>query len=122
MKKQLFIVTASFLLSAGLYSCKTQKGATSSTVNCSDLKPSYTADIKPILDENCGNSCHSAANRAGGIDLSSYEGAKSVAEKKKFLGAIRHELGYIPMPKKHPKLDDETIRKIACWVQNGSAE
>lgn len=108
---------------SGFYSCKSSKSTTSTAaVNCGDAKPTYTTDIKPILDTHCAATCHSAKNMADGIDLSSYEGAKAVSGKKKFLGAIRHEFGYPPMPKKADKLADADITKIACWVQNGSAE
>ena len=123
MKKTTLLFIASGLFMTGIYSCKTTKSVPPPvTVTCIDPKPTYSADIKPILDTHCASSCHSAKNHAGNIDLSSYEGSKSVSEKKRFLGAIRHEAGFEAMPKKNPKLGDDDILKIACWVQGGSVQ
>ena len=124
-KKNLFFSTLTIAIVVGLTlsSCKTQKTATATTTTKAEpvcaTTPTYTADIKPIIDGACGNSCHSAAKKAHQIDLSSYEGTKSAAADKSFLGAINQESGYAPMPRMHPKLDDATIAKITCWVKGG---
>lgn len=109
-----------------IFSCKTKAPATSEKApvaknECGDLKANYAADIKIILDTKCGGAtgCHSAQKHAHGVDLSSYESSKSAASHKSFLGSIRHEAGFHPMPDKKPKLDDETIAKIVCWVSSG---
>jgi hypothetical protein len=101
-------------------SCKTQSVPPAAVVTCNDPKPTYTADVKPILDANCAGTCHSAINHAANIDLSKYETVKAVSSNKKFLGSIRHDKGFEPMPRKNPKLSDDDIHKIACWVQGGS--
>ena len=123
-KKNLFFSTLTIVAVVGLTlsSCKTQKTATTATPKAEPVcttTPNYASDIKPIIDDACGNSCHSAAKKAHQIDLSSYEGTKSAAADKSFLGAINQESGYAPMPRMHPKLDDATIAKITCWVKGG---
>lgn len=104
-----------------LSSCKTKKEVKAACTS----SPTYTADIKSILDANC-MPCHSAEKHKHNIDLSSYETAKESAQGKNFLGAIRHEAGYdaMPPPPKPPlednkRLSDDVIEKLACWIQNG---
>lgn len=123
MRNNLFKILCVGVVSALFFSCKTQKIVTTTPpvpVNCGDMKPGFVADIKPILDLNCASTCHSEKNRAGGIDLSTYENVKNIATKSKFLGAIRHETGFDAMPRKAPKLADADILKIACWVSAGN--
>lgn len=93
------------------------------TFDCTGVTPTYTADIKSIIDANCATSgCHNAASHQEGIDLSTYAKVKSESEKDRFLGAIQHKSGYQPMPDDAPKLSDALIQKISCWVQNGQPE
>ncbi len=120
MKK---IITASLTIATvamAVYmsSCKS-KQTTQVTSVCKGENPTYTADIKTIIDANCASTCHSERKKADGIDLSSYENVKMEAEKKRFIGSMKHEAGFDPMPKKHDKLDEATLQKISCWVENG---
>lgn len=122
MKKSIILLSLTLTGCMMLYSCKTQKVSPAPLIACADPQPTYNTDIKPILDSHCAATCHSAKNKAGGINLSAYSTAKAVAVKKKFLGAIRHQAGFLAMPRKAPKLFDADINKIACWVQNGTPE
>ena len=46
--------------------------------DCTGVTPTYTQNIKPILDATCARShCHSGGGE--GFDLSTYSGAKSDA-------------------------------------------
>jgi len=93
------------------------------TFDCVGISPTYTTDVKTILDVRCATTgCHSAASKSEGIDLSSYTGAKSASSKADFLGAIQHKSGYKAMPQGSAKLDDATIKILSCWVQNGSPQ
>jgi hypothetical protein len=111
----------SLLLSAGISitACGGQKPATN---ECSSFLVSYATDVKPILDNNCASSCHSAAKHAAGIDFSSYEKVKSIAGESRFLGSIRHLAGFSAMPKKAAQLSDSSIKVVNCWIQNGMKE
>ena len=91
------------------------------TIDCTGLTPTYTADIKAILDASCAKSgCHDSATQSDGKNLSNYAGASAVSVTNEFLGAIQHRQGFIPMPKDGPQLDADKVRLLSCWVQNGS--
>jgi uncharacterized membrane protein len=125
MKKNIafFSIVACIATTAIVVSCKskkeTAKTESEKKTSCGNAETSYAKDVKPILDANCASSCHSAKKKSDGIDLSSYETVKDIAGRKSFLGAIRHESGYTPMPKNRGKLDEASIQKISCWVENG---
>ena len=92
-------------------------------VTCTGTTPTYTQEIKAIMDLNCATSgCHDASSKKSGYDLSSYNGTKAVAAKTAFLGSIQHKAGYSDMPKGKSQLSSTDIDKIACWVQNNTPE
>lgn len=115
-----FLVPVIAIVSAALPSCKTHKSVTAANTesNCATI-PTYMADVKPIIDENCGNSCHSSTRKAHQLDLTTFDNVKAAASDKSFLGAINHEEGFEAMPRNHPKLDDASIQKITCWIKGG---
>ena len=91
--------------------------------DCAGTTPTYTADIKVILDTNCAISkCHDASTKKKKIDLSNYISAKSESTNSRFLGAIQHKKGYTNMPRKAEMLEASLVEKISCWVLNGSPE
>ena len=93
------------------------------TYDCTGVAPTYTVDIKPILDANCAtSSCHSATAKKEGYDLSSYSTSKSASGKSAFLGSIQHKSGYKAMPEGRAALDEADIKLISCWVQNGAPQ
>ncbi len=100
--------------------CFTTKKTTSTTTTGTTF--TYTKDVKPIIDENCGTKCHSAEKKADGIDLSNYASVKKESLKGDLLAAIQHAEGYKPMPKKADKLSDENIQIIASWINSGAIE
>lgn len=116
MKKLLGISLV--VLSATLAACTNK-----TEFDCTGTAPTYTADVKTLLDANCATSgCHNAASKAKSIDLSTYTAAKSESSKSRFLGSIQHSSGYDAMPQGGSKLSDANIKIIYCWVQNGSPE
>ncbi len=116
-KAALSLVTLLFLLLA----CN--KDETPDTVDCTGITPTYTSDIKAILDVSCAKSgCHDVETHENGYDLSTYATAKPVSQNDRFLGAIQHKSGFTPMPENSGKLSQENIDLITCWVQNGSPE
>lgn len=91
--------------------------------DCAGTTPTYTADIKPILDASCAKSgCHDAVTVQNGVDLSSYATARVISQQERFLGVIQHKDGFPPMPFDGPKLPDNQVRLLTCWVQNGSPQ
>jgi hypothetical protein len=110
-------ISAVLIAIAVIAACKSKPVATAS--KCTDTSLTFTNDIKPIMDLNCASTCHSAKKHAHGIDLSTYENVKAAAADKSFMGSIRHQGVYTPMPKNHDKLDEVTLQKISCWIDNG---
>lgn len=114
--KKLHVLLSAFAVM--LFFCACEKLDTN--YNCSNLSPTYTGTIKQILDSNCaGSSCHSASNKADGIDLSSYSAASSAANNDRFMGAINHFGGYSAMPRGSAALSFSDREQIHCWIQNG---
>jgi hypothetical protein len=90
---------------------------------CNGITPTYTADIKPILDASCAKSgCHNAATAEKGINLSDYANASDISREDRFLGAIQHKKGYDKMPDDAPMLPESQVQLLTCWVQNGSPQ
>ncbi len=111
------IFGAAFL---GFSACSASKKATSSTTTPAAL--TYSKDVKPIIDAYCGTKCHSAAKKAGDIDLSNYAGVRYESLEGDLLAAIQHAEGLKPMPKNADKLPDAKIQIIASWIQSGAPE
>lgn len=89
-------------------------------VDCSNVTPTYTANIKTILDANCATSgCHNSSSKKSGYDLSTYETTKTAAANTAFVGSVQHKSGYSKMPRDASKLSDADVKSITCWVQSG---
>jgi len=122
IKKLIYSALASIAI---LYSscAKNNKEDLLGTTNCDTTNVSYTQDIKPILAQSCNTvGCHNATSVASGYNLEDYSSLQAVATGPRFLGTIRHENGFSPMPKPigSPKLDDCKIKKIEIWVAAGA--
>lgn len=91
----------------------------SCTGSCDTTVFTYSAAIKPIMDNKCAG-CHNPANLGGNIDLSVYTAVRTVALNGKLYGSVSHQVGYSPMPKNTAKLSDCEIRQIQKWITAGS--
>jgi hypothetical protein len=80
---------------------------------------SYQTNIVPLLQQNCYN-CHSAAVNTAGITLEGYDHLMQYVNNGKFLGAVRHDAGFKPMPQLAPKLGACEISKIEHWIADGA--
>ncbi|MBS1763394.1 MAG: hypothetical protein JSS90_00350 [Bacteroidetes bacterium] len=105
-----------------LSSCKSTKKTTTTTAVTIPEHPTYTANVKPIIDAACGTKCHSAVKKAHDIDLSNYEMVKDACIKNKLLASIKHESGVKAMPRMAPKLSNESIAIIEKWINEGFAQ
>jgi hypothetical protein len=89
---------------------------------CDTINVTFSASIKPILEENC-NSCHgnsTAASFGGNIKLENHADVKVQADNHKLLGSVARENGYSPMPMGTAKLEDCKITNIRIWVNAGA--
>jgi len=87
----------------------------------------FERDIQPIFAAHCG-SCHSGAQPAAGLDLTSLASAlkggangavlvKGASEKSALYQKISSRT--MPPPKAGKALSDEQIRTIQSWIDNG---
>lgn len=113
-----FAVAAIMLL---LVSCGKDDNNTS---DCTGVTPTYTADIAAIYNASCATTgCHAGSFPAEGIDLSSYTSAKSQSlNNDDVLKSIKHSSGVKAMPQGAPKLSDDKIKLIECWIKNGAPQ
>ena len=86
---------------------------------CGTVVFTYSGAVAPLLTTNCTR-CHNATTTRAGVNLSTYEGVKTVALNGRLLGSIKKETGFKPMPPGNNKLPDCQIRQIEKWVQAGA--
>ncbi len=82
---------------------------------------SFQNQVLPILDAKC-NGCHSGPSPDGGIDQSTWSAVKATVNDGSFLGCIKHEGGFSPMPKFASKLPSCEIDVIETWVNEGALD
>ncbi len=87
--------------------------------DCNTTNITYSMDIVAVLQSNC-YVCHSQAANQGGITLEGYNNLKSYVDNGRFLGAIKHDAGYSPMPQGAPQLPDCQIAQIEQWISDGA--
>lgn len=121
MKK--LILPLAVLLLAGCYSDKESELYPSPTTGggggCDTANMTF-AKVQPIFNQSCALAgCHDAATKSFNHDLSNYNGVVTSVNTGRLLGAIRHETGFLQMPKGMPKMDDCKISQITAWVNAG---
>jgi hypothetical protein len=121
MKKKLFILVCI----VGLMGCykDTEEElypdwSNPNTSGCDTTDVSFSATVKPILDQYCATAgCHNVAN-AGNYNFTTYNGV--LAAKTRLVGAVKWETGYSQMPQGGSKLSDCQIGQISAWVTEGA--
>ncbi len=89
--------------------------------NCTITTVSYNTDILPVLESKC-IVCHNNASLLGNITLEGHANVVNYIKNGSFIGSIRHEGIYSPMPKGSSKLEVCTIQKIEKWIADGYPE
>ena len=89
--------------------------------SCNEDVFTYSAAVSVIMTAHC-TGCHSGAFASGGIDLSNYNGVRTVALSGQLMGAVTHAPGYAAMPQGGNKLSDCEITQLQKWVDAGAAE
>jgi hypothetical protein len=94
-------------------------------------EPSYYRDVRPILNKSC-TTCHQAASKSSGLDLTSYRGFKQGGKRgvafvegspdeslaiKFMTGALKPT-----MPLGGPPLADREIETIREWIRVGAKD
>ena len=86
---------------------------------CDTVNMTYTANVLPIIKNNC-YSCHGDGNTSGGVSLGDYASLKTRATNGDLIGTITHASGYPAMPEGGAKLSDCDINKIQDWINRGA--
>ncbi len=84
---------------------------------CERADLSYSEDVIPILTNRGCLACH---GDLASLDLNGYDDLKVYIDNGAFLGSIRHEDGFQPMPQNSPKLSDCEINIIKAWIAQGA--
>lgn len=120
MKKVIFPLA--FLLLVGCYNDKESELYPSPATGgggCDTANMTF-AKVQPIFNQSCALAgCHDAVTKSFNHDLSNYNGVVTSVNSGRFLGAIRHDAGFLQMPKGMPKLDDCKLTQITAWVNAG---
>ena len=89
----------------------------------------FARDIAPLLVRNCLG-CHAGADPAGGLNLSSRDGAFAGGESGLSLVAAKPDdsplldrvrSGEMPPPEKGPRLSERETAQLTAWVAAGAA-
>lgn len=99
------------------------RGAPNSTgcasTGCDTLNITFSATIQPLLNNYC-KGCHNSTLQSGGFSYETHGGVLAAVNSGRFLGALKHQAGFSPMPKGGAKLTDCQIRQIEIWIAEGS--
>jgi hypothetical protein len=88
---------------------------------CDTSNVSYALSIAPLFSNTCVG-CHNAGMLNGGVNLSNYGGARTVALNGRLNGAVNHLPGYAPMPLGGAVLSSCDLNAIRIWINAGAPE
>lgn len=86
---------------------------------CDTTNITYQNTIVPIITQQCYE-CHGGSAEVSGIPLEGHQNIKAIVDAGRLVGAINHQVGFSPMPKDRPKLNECDIMKIETWVNAGA--
>lgn len=86
--------------------------------SCAVSDISYSADLVPILNLHC-ISCHNESSTQSNIYLETYENLAPYVADGKFMGSIKHDDGFEPMPI-GGKLENCDIALFEKWIEEGA--
>lgn len=82
---------------------------------CDSTLFTYSGQITKIINTNC-IACH----QSGTVLLNSYASVNALVDNGRFLGAIKHQSGFQPMPSANTFLSDCDMKKITKWIAAGA--
>lgn len=88
---------------------------------CDTQAVTYSGEVQVLLANNCAVSgCHAGPNAIGGLDLTRYNDAKSIADNGDLVGRITATRGALMPPTGTGALAACEIEKIKAWVEAGA--
>lgn len=112
-----FLITILVSLSACYYDSEEFLYGTTPDI-CDTSPVKFSTQVTAILQRNC-YACHSTGSNLGNLLLDSYSAARDAARNPSFMGSVRHQGGYEPMPQGAGKLSDCDIQALQTWVDDG---
>jgi hypothetical protein len=95
------------------------KNDTTCATGCDTAVFTYSQGVNPIIERNC-RGCHNNTLQSGGINLETHQDIVTVQGfGGMFLGVIRHDNGFNPMPYNQPKMPPCEVRVVEKWVNAG---
>ena len=86
---------------------------------CDTTVFTFSGKIGSLIKNNC-EGCHKTGGTSSGVILESYGSiVEYISSGKKFMGSIKHQSGYAPMPQNSAQLSDCDIRCIEKWISAG---
>jgi uncharacterized membrane protein len=98
-------------------SCTKEVAKPKTDPDACDTTLSYTTQIGTLMNQKCV-SCHGTNNPPAGINLTTYEGLKAIADNGKLENVIFNGIPR-PMPDGTTGLPDNEKKLIRCWLDNG---
>lgn len=89
------------------------------TTDCATDGITYSDDILPLIENNC-YTCHNEAASFANINIEGYDNLMVYVNSGQFLGSIKHQPAYSPMPQGQPPLVECNIEKIEAWINAGA--
>jgi hypothetical protein len=88
---------------------------------CNPANTKYASGVLPILQRSC-YSCHNQDNATlnGNVKIDSYEDVLQYVQNGMLMGSLRHDVGYVAMPKDAQKISDCELAKIEAWISEGA--
>ena len=82
---------------------------------------SFSGQVLPVLNVYC-TTCHNSTDPQGGVDQSSWAEVKTTVDSGAFLGSIKHEDGFVPMPLNSAQMNTCEILLLETWVNEGALD
>ena len=115
----LMILIVTILTIAGCYYDSEERLYPKLSSPCDDVTVTFSGTVTAIL-RPC-QSCHSNSNASSsgkGIKLQDYPDVMIQVNNGKFMGSIRHDKLYIPMPQTGGTLPQCEIDQLQKWIDN----
>ena len=114
MKNIASLITLSFILVFIFESCKEN----TLEPECDGSMPTYDADVKALIDDNCTNAaCHASGSPRG--DFTAFATLKPDLDNGKFEERVLTKQN---MPKGSATLTQAQLNMLQCWVESGYPE
>jgi uncharacterized membrane protein len=114
----LLAVPAALLMLTGSCTKEVAKPVTDPDPDACDTTISYTTQIGPLVNQKCV-SCHGANNPPAGINLTTYEALKTIADNGKLENVIFKGIPRFMPDGTVSGLPENEKKLIRCWLDNG---